>query len=481
MHRTITLNDGYKKTQLFVILFFDLIALVLSFFTANFIRLGDPFNAGVGPYEFRFALATILLTYIVVFLSRRYHKDFFKRGPLAELFSIIKVNTWTFAVLLIILFALQVTADFSRIIVVLTWGISIVYMLILTNAVKYTFRALKKMSKNRRFLVVVTTTDLASETINMLQQENVDYTYEISGVILMDNSNLHGMNDIRGVPVIGSEKTMYTCVTSMPVDEVFINLNDSDDVIMEEIVDNYENLGLVVNVSINLGVDLRIHRSAIRYFCGFSTVSFEKATQSFKMTLFKRCFDIVLSSIGLVFASLLTLILAPILLIESPGPLLFSQIRVGKNGRKFKIYKFRSMYKDAESRKKELMTQNEMEGLLFKIENDPRITKVGAFIRKTSIDELPQLWNVLKGDMSMIGTRPPTLDEYEKYEPSFKRRLSIKPGITGLWQVSGRNDIKKFEEVLSLDLKYIDKWSPGLEIKILLKTVWVIFARAGAR
>ena len=136
---------------------------------------------------------------------------------------------------------------------------------------------------------------------------------------------------------------------------------------------------------------------------------------------------------------------------------------------------------DAEERKKELMAKNEMKGLMFKMTDDPRITKVGRFIRKTSIDELPQFLNVLKGEMSLVGTRPPTVDEYKQYENHHKRRLSMKPGITGLWQVSGRSSIEDFEDVIKLDVQYIDKWTIWLDFKILLKTVKVVFLGKGAK
>lgn len=200
-----------------------------------------------------------------------------------------------------------------------------------------------------------------------------------------------------------------------------------------------------------------------------------------KMRVVKRIMDIAGALVGLIITGVVTIFLAPVLLLESPGPLIFSQTRVGLNGRKFKFYKFRSMYKDAEERKKELMAKNQMSGLMFKMDDDPRITKVGKFIRKTSIDELPQFWNVLKGDMSLIGTRPPTVDEFEKYKTQYKRRLSIRPGITGLWQATGRSDITDFEEVLKLDLEYIDNWSISLDIKILFMTVFGVLLRKGAK
>ena len=167
----------------------------------------------------------------------------------------------------------------------------------------------------------------------------------------------------------------------------------------------------------------------------------------------------------------------PIYLIRSQIPI----TGIGKNGRRFKIYKFRSMYVDAEERKKELEAQNEMQGLMFKMENDPRITKVGKFIRKTSIDELPQFFNILKGDMSLVGTRPPTESEFEQYNSHYRRRISMTPGLTGLWQISGRSDIVDFDEVVRLDLEYIDNWTIGLDIKILFQTVWVVIAGRGSK
>ena len=182
---------------------------------------------------------------------------------------------------------------------------------------------------------------------------------------------------------------------------------------------------------------------------------------------------------------LITLIFFPFVAIaikaDSPGPVLFSQVRIGRNGRRFKIYKFRSMYMDAEERKKELEKQNEMQGLMFKMENDPRITRVGKFIRKTSIDELPQFYNVLKGDMSLVGTRPPTEDEFEKYNQYYRRRISMTPGLTGLWQVSGRSEIDNFDDVVKYDLQYIDNWSLTLDIRILLRTVYVVVAGRGSK
>jgi len=196
----------------------------------------------------------------------------------------------------------------------------------------------------------------------------------------------------------------------------------------------------------------------------------------------RRTQDVVLSALALVVLSPVMLATAIAIVVDDPsaGPI-FSQERIGRDGKPFKFYKFRSMCPNAEAKLDDLLGQNEMDGPVFKIKDDPRITRVGKFIRKTSIDELPQFFDVLRGDMSLVGTRPPTLDEYKQYESHHKRRLSMKPGITGLWQVSGRSNIEDFEEVVKLDVQYIDNWSLWGDIKILFKTVYVVFAGRGAK
>ena len=200
--------------------------------------------------------------------------------------------------------------------------------------------------------------------------------------------------------------------------------------------------------------------------------------------------DVVGGIVGLVGCGIFILVFGPVIKKQSPGSILFSQNRVGRGGRIFRIYKIRTMYMDAEERKKELMKQNEMKGLMFKMENDPRIIGsgtdgskhgLGRFIRKTSLDEFPQFWNVFKGDMSLVGTRPPTVDEWKQYEPYHRGRLAVKPGLTGMWQVSGRSDITDFEEVVKLDMEYVKNWDIGMDIKILFKTVGVVLKGSGSK
>lgn len=194
----------------------------------------------------------------------------------------------------------------------------------------------------------------------------------------------------------------------------------------------------------------------------------------------KRFIDIFCSGLGIILLSPVFIIVGTIIKLDSKGPVIFSQKRVGKDGKEFKMYKFRSMVVNAEELKKKLMHQNEMSGPMFKMKDDPRITKIGKFIRKTSIDELPQLINVLKGEMSLVGPRPSLPKEVAEFEPWMMRRLDVKPGLTCYWQVSGRNNID-FDDWMKLDLKYVEDRSIKLDIKLIFKTFFVLFGDKNAR
>ena len=283
------------------------------------------------------------------------------------------------------------------------------------------------------------------------------------------------------IPIVANRNTMLQYAIREVVDEVFILLPEDDEQI-QSLVQRFEEMGITVDLNINLyELDVESGTKYLNRIGKYPTVTFAQREIPLHMIAIKRLLDILGGIVGLMITAVVTIILGPLIKLESPGPLFFSQKRVGRNGRIFKIYKFRSMYADAEERKKELMDQNEMDGLMFKMTDDPRITKIGKFIRKTSLDELPQFWNVLKGDMSLVGTRPPTVDEFEQYEGYHKRRLSMTPGLTGVWQVSGRSDITDFEEIVSMDVEYITNWSLKRDIEIILKTVQVVLHSDGAR
>lgn len=332
---------------------------------------------------------------------------------------------------------------------------------------------------------VVTTTDRAAQVIKSLKK---DWMIKVQGIVLLDWDKKQ--QDVGGIPVVAGYQDFMDWLRHEPLDELYINVPYQTGESLAPVLREIESMGLSLHLNIPQMEQFGLGTTAQGWMPRLqptleikpsgSYIIMEGVHQELSGAILKRLMDIAGSLVGLLISIPIIAVTAIPLKLESPGPLFFKQKRVGLNGRVFHIYKLRSMYIDAEERKKELMAKNKMNGLMFKMDDDPRITKVGKVIRKLSIDELPQFFNVLKGDMSLVGTRPPTLDEYNRYESHHKRRLSMKPGITGLWQVSGRSDIQDFEEVVRLDTTYIDNWSLWLDIKILFKTVAVVFAGRGA-
>ncbi|MDD6233293.1 MAG: sugar transferase, partial [Frisingicoccus sp.] len=298
--------------------------------------------------------------------------------------------------------------------------------------------------------------------------------YYISGIIIVDDVSEH---NIEGIPVVAGKEDALSYMQNHQVDRVYIDL-ERDSKAGKELLKGCNEMGITVHYVLSPNsID---GKSVIEQIGNSMVVTSSLRFASSRDLMLKRIMDIVGGIVGCILTGILTVIIGPIIYVQSPGPIFFSQKRVGQNGRIFRIYKFRSMYPDAEERKKELMEQNKMKGHMFKMDNDPRIIPIGHFIRKTSLDEFPQFWNVLKGDMSLVGTRPPTVDEYEKYERHHKARLATKPGLTGMWQVTGRSDIVDFEEVVQLDMNYIQEWNLGLDIKIIFKTVKNMFTGKGS-
>ncbi len=274
---------------------------------------------------------------------------------------------------------------------------------------------------------------------------------------------------------IGSIANLETLIREHNIDQIYILQRNADEL---QDVQEYLDLCITMGVTVRLVMDLYESHSAYGHVSEMGTypvITYHTVTLNTGEQILKRALDLLCGMIGLVLTLPIMCVTAVLIKLDSPGPVLYRQVRVGKNGRQFQIYKFRSMYVDEETKKEELMAQNEIEGgVMFKMKNDPRITPVGKWIRRLSIDELPQFFNVLQGSMSLVGTRPPTLDEVEKYNCNHWRRISIKPGITGLWQVSGRSNISSFEEIVEKDIEYIDNWSLLGDLKIILKTFVVL-------
>lgn len=469
--------ENKKTFESILVLIVDLCSLIVSMGLAFWLRYGifyGRFEHGDQIWLLVFAVALYGLMFVL--MDFRHH--FFRRGMFDEFVSVVKSEVIFSAVLILALFVMHRSADLSR----LVFGYQIVINTVVMYAARVIFKQyMVKVYRNSRHsnrLLVVTSSDQAENVLENLKEYN-EWNRTIAGLVLTDAAQVSEINEI---PVVAHSEDFLNYVIRNDVDEVFI-IDDKmmRTPLMDEWVRELEQMGIIVDVNID-AFDLSISgKKTLNRVGKYAVVSFARNLFSTRQMIAKRALDIAGSLVGMVILGIATIFVAPAIKLDSPGPVFFGQTRVGKNGRKFTFYKFRSMYKDAEARKKELMASNEVKGLMFKMEDDPRITKVGKFIRKTSIDELPQFWNVLRGDMSLVGTRPPTVDEFEHYEAKHKCRLSMTPGLTGLWQISGRSDIRDFDEVVRLDMQYIDNWSILKDIKILILTVKVVLTGRGSR
>lgn len=453
----------------------DLCCMSLGFFSGIFLRHGD--FAIMNVYSVYREVYVVLAISIIInaFLFRPY-EDIFRRGYWVEFINVVKCIVVQMAVAVAYMFVMQISRNYSRL--AFAYAIMSISVLTYTGRIfaKLFLRSIVEKSVYRKKLLVVTTSDNAENLLNSSHRE-VEFNYEISSFAIMDK-NMIGQT-IAGVPVTASAETLYDDARLAVVDSVLIAL-EPEHPQFKETINLFHVMGVEVNISLG-DYNLGIPNQRILKMGDLTVLSGNTQKMALGDTIAKRMLDIVGGIVGLIITGIFMVMIGPAIMIESPGPIFFSQTRIGKNGRRFKIYKFRSMYIDAEERKKELMEKNKMSGLMFKMDDDPRITKVGKFIRKTSIDEFPQFLNVLKGDMSLVGTRPPTEDEFKQYKARYKKRLSMKPGITGLWQVSGRSSITDFEDVVKLDVQYIENWSFGLDLKILIQTVLVVLKHDGAQ
>ncbi len=469
--------ENKKAFESILVLIVDLCSLMVSMGIAYGIRYGTFY----GRYEHGDQIWLLLFSialYGLMFVLMDFSHHFFRRGMFEEFVSVVKSELIFSVVLVLALFMMHRSADLSR----LVFGYQIVLNTVIMYVARFVFKQyMVKVYRNSRYsnrLLVVTSSDQAETVIRNLQEYN-EWNRTIAGLVLTDDAQ---METIAKIQVVAHRDDFLDYVIRNDVDEVFI-IDDKmmRTPLMDQWVRELEEMGVIVDVNID-AFDLSISgKKTLNRVGKYAAVTFARNLFSTRQMIAKRALDIAGSLVGMVILGIATIFVAPAIKLDSPGPVFFGQTRVGKNGRKFTFYKFRSMYQDAEARKKELMASNEVKGLMFKMEDDPRITRVGKFIRKTSIDELPQFFNVLRGDMSLVGTRPPTVDEFEHYEAKHKCRLSMTPGLTGLWQISGRSDIKDFDEVVRLDMQYIDNWSILTDIKILLLTVKVVLTGRGSR
>lgn len=456
----------------------DAVCLVISLVLAFQLRYRI-FMGISHPGDQIWLLPLMLVILVMANMIFEFSHHFFRQGYLKNLVQVIKLQITVSVALVVLLYLMHQATLLSR----LVFGYFIILNTVLTYAghlllKQYMMKVFRKSKYSSRLLIVATREKIQDIIWNIVRFN--EWNRNLVGIALMDVDAVG--QKVEEIPVVANTRNFMEYVIHHDIDEVFIM--DSERLhhkTVETWIKELEQMGIIVDMNIDI-FDIEVHgKKTLNRVGKYAVVTFARNLFSTKQILAKRMLDVVGSLVGMILLGIATIFIAPAIKMESPGPVFFGQTRIGKNGRRFTFYKFRSMYQDAEERKKELMAKNEVQGLMFKMEDDPRITKVGKFIRKTSIDELPQFWNVLKGDMSLVGTRPPTVDEFEQYEAKHKCRLSMTPGLTGMWQISGRSDIKDFDEVVKLDMQYIDNWTILKDIEILILTVFVVLTGKGSR
>ena len=504
--------QGWLKHIDFIL--WDLLILQASYILGYMIRHGW----GNWPYDKpdykTLAIVLIVVDVLVLVLFNTMH-NVMKRGKLKELTISIKHSFLVLVIMSLYLFSTQAGDTYSRITLYLTIGFHLV--------IGYLFRLLwkpviRRFNKRRAKGTMILVADEQTVPRILKRASELD-DFQYAGLVL---SNRDGTGEtIEGVKVVSSLENAADYICREWVDEVFVYPEHLTDLKMTtyEAVENFidDTYGtqkhgqiekpadqssvaklieqcreMAIPVHIRLPITSSGGKSFMEKVGGYNVLTMTANYASPLQLVIKRIMDILGGLFGSFFAIILIAAIGLKIKKESPGPILFKQTRIGQNGKRFKCYKIRSMYMDAEERKKELMAQNRVsDGMMFKLDFDPRIignriengkqkTGIGEFIRRTSLDEFPQFFNILKGDMSLVGTRPPTEDEWEKYKYHHRARLAIKPGLTGMWQVSGRSEITDFEEVVKLDTEYINNWSIGLDIRILWKTLGAVLKHKGA-
>lgn len=386
--------------------------------------------------------------------------------------KLVRAVLYASLVLLGLIFLLQPSTPTSRSLL-LTFSLSSMFTLFLARLVWLERRPQREETIHN--ILVVGSAAEAGPFLETLSRRR-DWGLRVAGVIRPDDEEVTSVN---GIKVLGKLSQLPDVLHRETIAQVFMTGRAWDTGTLRYVADACEEVGVTFSMDANF-LGLSVALAEVHEYEGWSVLSFSSTPTNAEALVIKRAIDLVGSVAALLMLAPVFLFVAIAIKLEDGGPIFFSQERSGLYGRRFKMHKFRSMCVDAEAKKAELEKLNEMSGPVFKMTRDPRITRIGAFIRKTSIDELPQFWNVFRGDMSLVGPRPPIPAEVARYERWQMRRLSMKPGITCIWQVSGRNTVD-FDTWMKLDLEYIDNWSLFLDIKLLLRTVPAVLTGDGAR
>lgn len=477
-------SESWLKHFDFILL--DLICLQVAFVLAYLVS-GYGFNPYANMLYRNKAIFFELANLLVIFFMGSM-KDVLKRGHYREFVVTLRHGLIVGALVMLYMFASQEGQYYSRLAFFLFIGMYIIITYVVRELWKKRLRK-KMVNGGDRTLLIIATEDIAEQVIKNIKEHNYA-RYMISGVAIL-GKDLRGKT-IDGVPVVavGEDAPKYIC--NEWVDEVFLGTSDNTpypEILIEQLTET----GVTLHMSLAKITSVPGKKQFVEKIGNYTVLTISINYASSSQLFIKRMVDILVGLAGCIATGIIFIFVGPIIYFSSPGPIFFSQERVGQNGKKFKMYKFRSMYMDAEERKAELMKDNKLgDGKMFKLDFDPRVignkvlpdgrhkTGVGNFIRSFSLDEFPQFYNVLKGDMSLVGTRPPLPSETSLYELHHHARLATKPGVTGMWQVSGRSDILDFEEVVKLDREYISNWSLELDIKIFVKTFLVVLKKKGS-
>ena len=479
-------TPGWEKHWDFILL--DVCALQLSFLLAYWLVNGLRNPYAVPPLRYLALLFFVCQLAVAAFFGN--YSGILRRHKYQELAAMVKYTALVLGLVTLILFAAKSSGEVSRLQTGLTTAIYLALGWGLRVIMKRYIRKKIIRNRERKSLVVVTSARLAEKVLKKLFRHNSYCDFHVAEVLLMDSQLPAGFpgtlsaGDLElGDPEykvqvsLLNEETLRS-LTHDWVDEVF--LFQPDDMLFPQgLMDTLMTTGITVNYSAE-AID-RMASTDLRKMGEFKVLTAGSRFASAGALAIKRVFDIIGGLAGCVLTGIIFLFVAPAIYRADPGPVFFTQERIGQNGKRIKIHKFRSMVRDAEAHKSDLIAQNKMQGLMFKVDNDPRILPgIGHFIRRTSLDEFPQFYDCLIGNLSLVGWRPCTMDEWEHYAPEHRFRAGMKPGITGLWQVSGRSTILDFEEIVRLDREYMENWSLLLDLKILLKTVAVVLSRRGA-
>lgn len=457
----------------------DVVLIHLAFFTAWWLRYKAELG---GVVEFPFYtpyiryLPTAIVLMLLMLLNLNFEGLYRTRRNVTwfdEVYGIVNATTTSVLLVVVFFFFYQYYA-FSRLVYAYVAALLVLYLSLARLLLRAWTGWLRARGVGVTRVLIVGGSELGRTMMRHIVAQP-ELGYQVVGFVADEPEQ---QQDIGRFRALGSTSDIPRLVTEHTVDKVIITLPWQQQRQILHIMEQCEQQAVQFRIVPDL-FQLSLTRVSFDEIKGVPLLGMtEPALQGVNFAL-KRIVDVVLTTLALVAMSPILLLVALAIRLESSGPIIFKQVRIGRGGKPFEVYKFRSMRVGAEKEVARLAAANEATGPLFKIRNDPRVTRVGRFIRKTSLDEFPQLWNVLKGDMSLIGPRPALPSEVAQYQEWHRKRLDAAPGLTGLWQVSGRSDVT-FDEMMMLDIYYTEQWSPMLDTMILLKTIPTVLFQRGA-